>query len=113
MRCSEPGHRVTVAIEASRGPGRWAWVVRRHRTMIVIGYILLAVGCIAGLVGQVMLLTVAYRRSLGWFLACLFIPLFELALLCVQFGLTYRPFGIAIAGLLIACLGGWMAGVPV
>ena len=22
MRCSEPGHRVTVAIEASRGPGR-------------------------------------------------------------------------------------------
>jgi len=22
MRCSEPGHRITVAIHASRGPGR-------------------------------------------------------------------------------------------
>ena len=28
MRCSEPGHRATVPIDASRGPGRW--VVRRH-----------------------------------------------------------------------------------
>jgi len=28
MRCSEPGHRVQVAIERPRGPGRWAWVVR-------------------------------------------------------------------------------------
>ena len=28
MRCSEPGHRVQVAIVASRGPGRLAWVVR-------------------------------------------------------------------------------------
>ena len=29
MRCSEPGPRVPVAIPASRGPGRCAWVVRR------------------------------------------------------------------------------------
>src|SRR5882762_4011827 len=36
MRCSEPGHRIQVAIEASRGPGRGAWVVRplHHHTMI-------------------------------------------------------------------------------
>lgn len=27
MRCSEPGHRVAVAIERPRGPGRLAWVV--------------------------------------------------------------------------------------
>jgi hypothetical protein len=80
--------------------------------MSIMGYILLGVGCIAGLVGQVMLLTVAYRRSLGWFLACLFIPLFEVVLLCVSFSQTVRPFGIAIAGSLVACLGGWMAGVP-
>ena len=26
FRCSEPGHRATVAIAASRGPGRCAWV---------------------------------------------------------------------------------------
>ena len=27
MGCSEPGVSVAVAIHASRGPGRWAWVV--------------------------------------------------------------------------------------
>ncbi len=81
--------------------------------MTVIGYILLIVGSIAGLVGQVMLFRVAYRQSLGWFLGCLFIPLFEVVLLCVFFRQTVRPFGIAIAGLLIACLGGWLAGVQV
>jgi len=31
MRCSEPGHRVQVAIQRPRGPGRWAWVVRPTR----------------------------------------------------------------------------------
>ena len=33
MRCSEPGHRITVAIDASRGPGRWAHLVRPPHTM--------------------------------------------------------------------------------
>jgi len=30
MRRSEPGGGVTVAIVASRAPGRWAWVVNRR-----------------------------------------------------------------------------------
>src|SRR4029453_5389541 len=34
MRCSEPGHRATVAIQASRGTGRSAWVVRWLKRMI-------------------------------------------------------------------------------
>jgi hypothetical protein len=32
MRCSEPGHRVAVAIHASRGPSRW--VVGRCTSML-------------------------------------------------------------------------------
>ncbi len=41
MRCSEPGHRVPVAIHTSRGPGRW--VVRRlSRMSTVFKYCLIA-----------------------------------------------------------------------
>ena len=36
MRCSEPGHRAVVAIHASRGPGRRAWVVRTHNTIPIM-----------------------------------------------------------------------------
>src|SRR5690349_20539187 len=38
MRCIKPGHRgasalAPVAVHAYCGPGRWAWVVRRHHRM--------------------------------------------------------------------------------
>ena len=45
MRCSEPGHRVQVAIHASRGPGRW--VVRRQPAMRLI-LLILALGLLPG-----------------------------------------------------------------
>jgi hypothetical protein len=51
MRCSEPGHRASVAVHVSSGPGRWAWVVRRRsvgmkkRTITVsLAVALLAIG---------------------------------------------------------------------
>ena len=34
MRSSEPGHRAPLAIDASCGPGRGAWVVRHHPRVI-------------------------------------------------------------------------------
>ena len=43
--------------------------------MIALGYILLVVGVIIGIVGEVMFLVVAYKRSLLWFFGCLFIPI--------------------------------------
>ena len=46
---NEPGGSVAVAIIASRAPGRWAWVFRRHRAMrhfIAITLLTLAIcGC--------------------------------------------------------------------
>src|SRR6266498_1411375 len=48
MRCSEPGHRVQVAIERPRGPGRY-WVVRRrmaHPVRALLLFVLvLSCGC--------------------------------------------------------------------
>jgi hypothetical protein len=63
--------------------------------MIAIGYILLTLGIIAGVVGEVMFLVVAYKRSLLWFFGCLFIPIvcwifFFLNMKAESFGLEHE-----------------------
>src|SRR5437773_9659958 len=49
--------------------------IRYEFQMIALGYILLVVGVILGIVGEVMFLVVAYKRSLLWFFGCLFVPI--------------------------------------
>ena len=73
--------------------------------MIVIGYILLFVGLIVGFVGETMLLTVAYRRGLGYLFACLFLPLFAWIFLLLNARHTAVPFTLAIVGLVVSGLG--------
>ena len=46
--------------------------------MIIAGYILLVLGVVASIVGEIMFLTVAFKRSLLWFFGCIFIPLVAL-----------------------------------
>ena len=79
--------------------------------MIAIGYIFLVLGCIAALIGEVMFLTVAYKRSLLWFFGCLFVPIIWFIFFFMNLRATAKPFALSIAGLLAACLGGWMAGI--
>ena len=80
--------------------------------MITAGYILVIVGFVACLVGEVMMLTVAYKRGLGWFLACLLLaPLVWLLLLAVEFKAAAKPFAIAFGGLMMAGIGGLLAGL--
>jgi len=79
--------------------------------MMIAGHIFLVVGIMVALVGNVMFLAVAFRRSLWWFLGCLFIPLVDIVFLLLNLKATAKPFGISVLGLLVAALGAWMAGV--
>jgi len=80
--------------------------------MVVAGYILAVIGCIASLLGEVLMLKLAYKRGFGWLLACLLIaPVCWLALLAVQFKSAARPFALAVFGLIAAGVGGMMAGI--
>ena len=79
--------------------------------MTTFGYILLVLGSIIVLDGNVMFLTVAYRRSLLWFLGCLFVPIIWFIFFFMNLRETARPSAIAIGGFLVACLGGWLAGI--
>lgn len=79
--------------------------------MVIAGYILAIVGSIACLVGEVMLLAVAYKRGLGWFLGCMLFPPLWLALLVFHFGAMVKPLLIVIVGIALACIGASMAGL--
>jgi hypothetical protein len=78
--------------------------------METIGYILLAVGIITGIVGENMFLVVAYKRSVLCFFGCLFVPLGSALFFVLNFKETLKPVGVQLLGLLLAGLGICMAG---
>jgi hypothetical protein len=79
--------------------------------MIAIGYFLLVVGIIASIVGELMFLVVAYKRSLLWFFGCLFVPIVCWIFFFLNMKTTIKPFTIQVAGLVLACVGGYISGV--
>jgi len=83
-------------------------------TVIVAGYILTVIGCIASFVGELKMLAISYRRGFGWLLFCLLLaPVCWLLLLLVDFKATARPFALAVFGLIAAGIGAYMAGIDI
>ena len=79
--------------------------------MITVGYILLVIGLLTAFIGELMFLTVAYKRSLLWFFACLFVPIVCWVFFFLNMKATIKPFALQVIGLLLAGLGGYMARV--
>ena len=79
--------------------------------MVPLGYILMTVGFLVGIYGEVRFLVVAYSRNLWWFFGCLFVPVVGWVFLFLNFKATIKPFGLSLLGLLLAGLGCWMSGV--
>ena len=79
--------------------------------MNIVGYILLVLGGIVWVVGELMFLTVAYKRGLLLLFGCLFVPFVSFIFFLTNLRATAMPFAIELAGFLVVCLGGWMAGV--
>jgi hypothetical protein len=79
--------------------------------MTVLGDVVLLLGAIVCLYGQVRFLVVAYNRSLWWFFGCLFVPLVDWIFFFLNLKTTIRPFTISIAGLIVAAIGAWLAGI--
>ncbi len=81
--------------------------------MVALGYIVLVLGLLVWLYGELRFLVVAYQRHLAWFFGCLFVPLVPWIFLFMHWKATIGPFVLAMAGLLITGVGAWMAGVVV
>jgi hypothetical protein len=79
--------------------------------MVPFGYILLAIGFIIGLYGEIRFLVSAYNRNLWWFFGCLFLPVVGWAFLLLNFKAAVRPFAWFLVGLFVAGMGSYMAGI--
>ncbi len=78
--------------------------------MEVIGYSVCALGCIMGLIGEVMLLTAVYHRGTVLFAACLLIPFALYGFAVVHIRKLWLPLVLAIAGIAVVLLGLRLAG---
>jgi hypothetical protein len=76
---------------------------------MIVGYILLVIGCIVGLAGDVMFLNAAYRRSLAWLFGCLFVPFVGEVFLLTHWRAAWRPYVISLLGFAVACIGAVMS----
>ena len=80
------------------------------RNMEVIGYSICVLGCIMGLIGELMLLTAVYRRGTILFVVCLMIPFALYGFAVVHIRRLWLPLTLAIAGIVVLLLGRRMAG---
>ena len=79
--------------------------------MRIVGFILLFGGCVAGLVGEFVLLGLALKRSLFWFLGCLMFPLLWLVFFCLNPKMTAKPLGVFMLGIAAAYVGCRFTGI--
>lgn len=78
--------------------------------MEVIGYSVCVLGCIMGLIGELMLLTAVYHRGAILFVVCLTIPFALYWFALVHIRRLWLPLFLAIAGILVVLLGLRMGG---
>ncbi len=73
--------------------------------MTTLGYILLVLGCLIGLVGDLRFMVITYRQGLGWFFTCLFFPIVGWIFFLMHFKEARRPVLQSTAGFVIAGVG--------
>ncbi len=73
--------------------------------MQLAGIGIIAIGVIFAFIGELMLLAVAFCRSIWWFAACLFAPIDGLIFLILHWKEGKKPFLITIVGIAILFFG--------
>jgi hypothetical protein len=73
--------------------------------MTVLGYILVGLGCLAALVGELRFLVITYRHGLLWFFSCLLLPIVGWIFFLAHFREAWRPVVLSTAGMLVAFIG--------
>ena len=73
--------------------------------MAVIGYLLVAIGCIIYLVGAVKFLIAAFNESIVWFICCLIVPFAGLVFLILHWNVAKKPFVTMLIGMVPMVIG--------
>jgi hypothetical protein len=78
--------------------------------LTTIGSVIYGFGLLVWIAGEVMFLTVAYRRSFAWFFGCLFIPFVDLAFFLLNVKQTWKQVLICLIGFFVTGFGYWLGG---
>jgi hypothetical protein len=78
--------------------------------MVMLGGILLGLGLLAWLGGELRLLVLARRRSLAWFLGCLFVPMVAWLFFLLNTREAWKPVVLAIVGMILTGVGCGLGG---
>ncbi len=73
--------------------------------MVAFGYLVILVGLILVVAGELRLLALAHRTGCFWFMGCLLVPFCDLAFSIAHSKLALRPFATAIGGWLLLGVG--------
>jgi len=73
--------------------------------MAAIGMLLVLVGWLVSLVGGIMVLIEAFKNSVVWGLASLFIPFVILVFVILNWDVSKKGFLISVVGMIIAVVG--------
>lgn len=73
--------------------------------MELLGMALMAIGCIAMIVGGLWFIVKTFEESVLWGLGCLFVPFVSLFFLFLHWDKAGKPFLLQIAGLIPAVIG--------
>jgi len=69
------------------------------------GALIILLGIIIGIFGELMLLIAAFRESIWWGLACLCLPFISFFFLIVHWPKARRPFFLQLFGLVVIIVG--------
>ena len=78
--------------------------------MEYLGYALIAIGVILGLVYTIQLIILAFRTSIWWGLGFLFVPLVNLIFVFMHWSQAKKPFLMILLAAVLAGVGGALAG---
>jgi hypothetical protein len=80
-------------------------------TMFILGSIIFGLGLLTWLAGEIRLLAIAYRRSMVWFLGCLFVPFVSWVFFLLNVKQAWRPVVVATVGFIVTLFGYWAGGL--
>jgi hypothetical protein len=75
-----------------------------------MGMALLVIGILLSVVGGIWLLITAFQESVGWGLACMFLPIVSLIFVFLHWEESKRPFLIGLAGNILVIAGAALKG---
>jgi hypothetical protein len=73
--------------------------------MGIVGFLLIALGGVAGFVGWIWLLVVAFQESVPWGLGSLLVPFVGLIFAFLHWAEAKRPFLVWVLGIVLAVAG--------